>query len=84
VLLGATWGLKLIGDIILKGVSLDQYSRITNYQLCLITVTTVIFSIITLLLGASRFEALASTAAYAAVLVIFMAPVPLNAAVNDA
>jgi len=75
-LLIAVWTLKLIGDVVAKSPNLDTFALLTNIQLAALTVFTIVFSVLILFLGGSRFEIVASTAAYAAVLVIFMAPVP--------
>jgi hypothetical protein len=73
---GATWIVKGLGDKISTTVSAEYYEVVTSMQLLVITVFIVLFSVFIIFLGASRFEAFAATAAYAAVLVIFMAPVP--------
>ena len=78
-LLMAVWTLKLIGDEVAKSTDLDTFARLTNIQLGALTAFTIVFSMLILFLGGSRFEIVASTAAYAAVLVIFMAPVPIGA-----
>ena len=75
-LVGATWIVKGLGDKISTTVSAEYYEVVTSMQLLVITVFIVLFSVFIIFLGASRFEAFAATAAYAAVLVIFMAPVP--------
>jgi len=74
----AVWALKLVGDEVIEGADAKTVEMWTNIQLGILSIFTIGFSILTLLLGASRFEAFTATAAYAAVLVIFIAPVPVN------
>jgi hypothetical protein len=74
--LAAIWPMKVLGDLILKNTHPNYISVITNAQLGILSAAVITFGVSTLLLGASRFESIASTAAYAAVLVIFMSPAP--------
>jgi hypothetical protein len=61
------WILKFLGDSNNSSLSKTSYA-----QLGVLTVFIVAFSLTTLFLGASRIEVCASTAAYAAVLGIFV------------
>jgi hypothetical protein len=70
----ATWIVKVLGDLIVTEGSAKYYAFITDMQLMVITLFMLAFSVFLVFLGASRFEAFTATAAYAAVLVIFMAP----------
>jgi hypothetical protein len=70
----ATWIVKVLGDLITKAATAQYFAFVTDMQLMVITVFMLIFSVFIVFLGASRFEAFTATAAYAAVLVIFMAP----------
>jgi hypothetical protein len=72
----ATWTVKVLGDLLVTTTSADHYAFITDMQLMAITVFIFTFSVFLVFLGASRFEAFTATAAYAAVLVIFMGPAP--------
>ncbi len=81
-LLVAVWTLKLIGDVVVKAHNLDTFAWLTDIQLGALTIFTIVFSVLILCLGGSRFEIVASTAAYAAVLVIFMAPVPTGISIT--
>jgi hypothetical protein len=65
---------KVLGDKITAAASAEYFAFITDMQLMVITWFMLAFSVFIVFLGASRFEAFTATAAYAAVLVIFMAP----------
>jgi hypothetical protein len=73
-LLVATWIVKALGDMITVTASATDFAFITDMQLMVISVFMILFSVFIVFLGASRFEAFTATAAYAAILVIFMAP----------
>jgi hypothetical protein len=70
----ATWIMKALGGLIATTTSAKYYAFITDMQLMVITLFMLTFSVFLVFLGASRFEAFTATAAYAAVLIIFMAP----------
>lgn len=62
------WGLKVLGE---SNASEDG-KKVSNAQLGVLTGAISLFGLTTLLLGASRIEVCASTAAYAAVLAVFV------------
>jgi len=77
LLVGAMWALKKVGDDLELTYSERGYgddTSISDAQLGCLTGFIFAFSLLTLFLGASRFEVFASTAAYAAVLVFFVLP----------
>jgi hypothetical protein len=70
----ATWMVKVLGDMITAATSAEYFAFVTDMQLTVISVFVILFSVFIVFLGASRFEAFTATAAYVAVLVIFIAP----------